>query len=102
MYKAHLDGFTALPESTLAALIKQGYGLRSLDNDYVHNISSDGRGLVFITSDFGLYLEVTPKDFFFKDNVLRVTNQHRRTEYHDFEIVKTITITINNIGDELV
>ena len=94
-----INEYTPLPKATLDAFIDGGWGLRSLDNDYVHTLSRTGRGSVIISSTWGLYLEVDPKDFYYKENVLRVASFR---ETYDFEITKTITVTINNISDELI
>ncbi len=93
-----MNEFTPFPESTLRAIIDNGYSLLSKDNDYVHEISS-AVGSVFVTSDFGLYLEVKPEQISFRGDTLRITDKR---EVYDFQLIKQITITINDIGNELV
>lgn len=93
-----MNEFTPFPESTLRAIIDNGYSLLSKDNDYVHEISS-AVGSVFVTSDFGLYLEVKPEQISFRGDTLRIMDGG---EVFDFEIVRQITITIKDIGNELI
>lgn len=93
-----MNEFTPFPESTLRAIIDNGYSLLSKDNDYIHTISS-AVDSVFVTSCCGLYLKVKPEQISFRGDTLRITD---RGEVFDFQITKEITITINDIGSELV
>ena len=97
--KDKMNEFTPFPETTLKALINNGFALLSKDNDYVHNLSNDRFGTVYVTSDFGLYLEVKPEQLSFKGDTLRITD---KGDVFDFEIIKRITITIKDIGNELI
>jgi hypothetical protein len=94
-----MNEFTPFPESTLRAIINNGYAFQSKDNGYVHEISNGSFGTVFITSDLGLFLQVKPEQISFREDTLRVTDNG---EVYDFQLIKQITITINDIGNELV
>ena len=94
-----MNEFTPFPESTLRAIIDNGYALLSKDNDYVHEISNGSFGTVFITSDLGLFLQVKPEQISFRGDTLRIMD---KDEVYDFELIRQITITIKDIGNELV